>query len=108
MIEALARDVRFGLRMLRKNPGFAAAAILTLALGIGANSAIFSIIQSVLLKPLPYAHPEQLVELYDKYPPQFPKVGLSPGDYADWKRDAKSYSGMAGYVEISFGLNLTG
>lgn len=107
-METIARDLRYGLRMLRKNPGFAAAAILTLALGIGANSAIFSIIESVLLKPLPYTQPEQLVEIYNKYPPQFPKVGISPGDYADWKQQAKSYSEMSGYIEISFGANLTG
>ncbi|HET9399536.1 MAG TPA: ABC transporter permease [Candidatus Acidoferrales bacterium] len=108
MIEPIVRDLKFGLRTLRKNPGFAAAAILTLALGIGANSAIFSIIESVLLKPLPYAQPGQLVEIFNKYPPQFPKVGLSPGDYADWKRQATSYSEMGGYIEISFGENLTG
>jgi predicted permease len=105
----VADDVRFGFRTLRKNLGFTAVAVLTLALGIGANTAIFSVVENVLLRPLPYVHPESLVEVWNTYP-NFEPVGVSPGDYADWHRDAKSFSAAGGYGEISVsvGYNLTG
>jgi predicted permease len=103
----LLDDLRFGLRTLRRNPGFAVIAILTLALGIGANTAIFSVVESVLLRPLPYERPESLVEIWNTYPSVRP-VGLSAGDYADFHREAKSFSAMGAYAEISQGFNLTG
>ena len=67
-MENLLQDLKFSLRTLRKNPGFAAIAILTLALGIGANSAIFSLIDGIILRPLPYPHAEQLVSVTGTYP----------------------------------------
>jgi putative ABC transport system permease protein len=104
----LADDIRFGVRTLRKNPAFTAVAVLTLALGIGANTAIFSVVENVLLRPLPYDHPESLVEVWNTYP-NFPRVGLSPGDYFDWCRDAQSFSACGGYAEArTTGFNLTG
>jgi hypothetical protein len=103
----LADDVRYGFRVLRKNSGFTAVAVLTFALAIGANTAIFSVVENVLLRPLPYDHPESLVEIWNTYP-GFDVLGLSPGDYADWHREAKSFSAMGNYGEIAQGFNLTG
>ena len=102
------QDVRYGVRMLVKNPGFTIVAVLTLALGIGSNTAIFSIVQNVLLQPLPYSQPSRLVDISNSYQPNVSYIGLSPGDYADWRRQATSFSDMAAYVTISQGFNLTG
>ncbi|HEX4479559.1 MAG TPA: ABC transporter permease, partial [Rudaea sp.] len=103
----LADDVRFGFRTLRKTPGFTAIAIITLALGIGANTAIFSVIETVLLRPLPYANPSSLVEIWNTYP-GFAAVGVAAGDFSDFHREAKSFSAMGAYAQISQGFNLTG
>jgi putative ABC transport system permease protein len=106
-MENFLRDIRYGIRTLTKNPGFASVAVLTLALGIGANTAIFSVVENVLLRPLPYPQPERLVEIRNTYPPQVPRGALSPGDYADWHQQATSFSEMGAYAEISQGFNLT-
>jgi putative ABC transport system permease protein len=107
-MENLMQDIRYGLRTLGKNPGFTLVAVLTLALGIGANTAIFSVVQNLLLRPLPYPQPESLVQIWNTYPPQVPRGGLSPGDYSDWRKEAKSFSEMGGYADVSRGFNLTG
>jgi predicted permease len=107
-MQNLLQDIRYGIRTLIKNPGFTIVAVLTLALAIGANTAIFSVVENVLLRPLPYPQPEKLVEIFNTYLPQVPRGGLSPGDYADWKEQAKSFSEMGGYANVSQGFNLTG
>ena len=107
-MESLLQDIRYSIRTLSKNPGFAAVAVLTLALGIGANTAIFSVVENVLLRPLPYPQPENLVQIWNTYPPQVPRGALSPGDYADWRQQNASFSEMGGYAPISQGFNLTG
>ena len=108
MLDSLLKDIRYGVRNLARTPGFTTVAVLTLALGIGANAAIFSVVENVLLRPLPYPNPENLVEVWNTYPPQIPRAGLSPGDYADWHQQATSFSEVGAYAEISKGFNLTG
>jgi putative ABC transport system permease protein len=107
-VENLLQDIRYGIRTLAKNPGFTAVAVLTLALGIGANTAIFSVVENLLLRPLPYPQPERLLEIANTYLPQIPKAGLSPGDYVDWRRQNASFSEMGTYAKILQGFNLSG
>jgi len=104
-LETLFQDVRFALRMLRKSPGFTAIAILTLALGIGANTAIFSVVQGVLLAPLPYKQPDRLVMVWENNP-RYPRVWVSYPNFLDWQRTARSFQQMAAFIDR--GADLTG
>jgi predicted permease len=94
-LEQLVEDVRFGLRVLGKNPGFTAVAVLTLALGIGANTAMFSIVDGVLLAPLPYSHPDQLVVIWENNLHFKQVVWPSYPNFKDWQRSARSFQRMA-------------
>ncbi len=89
----LAQNFRFALRRLRKNPGFTVVAVLTLALGIGANSAMFSIVNAVLLRPLPYRDPQRLLLLAEHWP-QFPRLSLSYLNYKDWRDQSHSFEAV--------------
>jgi predicted permease len=93
-IEHLGQDVRFAVRMLRKSPVFTTVAVLTLALGIGANTAIFGVVQSVLLRPVPYAHPDRLVAVFET-DTHGNLVGLSKLDFQDWRRATTSFAHLA-------------
>lgn len=97
VIESTLQDVRFGLRMLWKSPGFTAIAILTLGLGIGANTAIFSIVNGVMLQPLPYTHPEQLVVVARVVPRFAWPVPVSGPNFLDWRARAKGFQSLAGF-----------
>src|SRR5271166_2835454 len=107
-MSTLMQNLRYALRMLAKNPGFAAVAVLTLALGIGANTAIFSVVNAVLLHPLPYPHADRLVTFWGTNH----SMGYSgPGtvcdpDYAEWRKQSEAFEEMAGFRSES--ANLTG
>jgi predicted permease len=94
LLETLLQDLRFGLRMLRKNPAFTAAAVIVLALGIGVNTALFSIVNAVLLRPLPYPHSEQLVAVRESKP-NYATGSVSYPNFLDWQRDNRCFSSMA-------------
>ena len=111
-----ALDVRHGLRLLRRYPSSSLLAVATLALGIGANTAIFSVVDTVLIRQLPYPEPERLVMLWEKRPAEGVMVNVvSPADYLDWRRMQSSFEHVAGLAETSIALtgdgepvNLTG
>lgn len=107
-METLWQDLRHAFRALRKSPGFTAVAVLTLGLGIGANTAIFSVVENVLLRPLPYRDPGALVQVWNTYLPAFPQTPMSSGDFQDFQRQANSFSQMAAYADPPIGFNLTG
>jgi putative ABC transport system permease protein len=103
----LWQDFRYAMRMLVKNPAFTSIAIIAIALGIGANSAIFSVVNAVLLRPLSFKNPEQLVMIWENATHLgFPKDTPSPANFLDWQKQATSFTGMAAMTERSF--NLTG
>ncbi|MEW6209101.1 MAG: ABC transporter permease [Acidobacteriota bacterium] len=106
-MDALFQDLRFALRVLLKKPGFAAIAVLTLALGIGANTAIFSVVNAVLLRPLSYAEPDRLVSLWETRPEAVvSRSRVAPANFIDWRDQGQSFEEMAAFSFSS--LNLTG
>ena len=106
-METVIKDIRYGVRGLIKRPGCTVIALITLALGIGANTAIFSVINAVLLRPLQFKDPEQLVVVWeDASFAGFPLNTPAPGIYFDWKTQNQSFSDMAACAEVSF--NITG
>ncbi len=106
-MESLMQDVRYGWRMLAKSLGFTAVAVLTLALGIGASTAIFSVVDTVLLRPLPYRDPGQLVLVSETLPQMSSEdIGVSAGEFQDYRDRNRSFSQVAAYE--SAGFNLTG
>jgi predicted permease len=104
-MNTLIQDLKFGLRMLAKSPGITVVAIITLALGIGANTALFSVVNGVLLSPLPYEQPDRLVSLYTGTT-YYNRISVSYPNFLDWARDNRSFSTLAAYRQDNF--NLTG
>src|SRR5215831_18312652 len=107
LLHGLAVDLRFGLRMLRKAPGFTAAAVLTLALGIGANTVIFSLVNGLLLRPLPYPDPDQLAIVWEK-DDSGQRQNTTFATYTDWKAMSNSFQELALYRSWQPTLTVSG
>ena len=109
-MDSFRQDLRFALRQLRRSPGYTAAAVLTLALGIGANTAIFSVVDTALLRPLPFSQASRLVLLWESRPQSgFPQLPLSYPTFADVREQARSFEGLAAWTsqpETTFNLTL--
>jgi putative ABC transport system permease protein len=107
LLDDLRRDVRFGLRTLRRTPGFVVVALLCLGLGVGANVAIFSVVNAVLLRPLPYASPERVVRVFETQPGRGPEWTGSVAfpNYEDFARDVRGVTGLAAYSAGSKNLS---
>src|SRR4051812_36693868 len=91
------QDIRYAVRLLVGSPAFTIVAALTLALGIGANAAIFSVVHGVLLKPLPYPEPDRLVRVFEESPPDVPEFPVSPGGFLELRNRTRAFDALAAY-----------
>ncbi len=105
-MDSLLKDFRYALRALFRRPAFTAIAVITLALGIGANTAIFSVVHGVLLQPLPYPDSDRLVALRQANAPAQPDAQVAPGNFLEWQKQSTAFSSLAAYRTVSY--NLTG
>ena len=105
VFDELRGDIRYGFRQLRKSAGFTLTAVITLALGIGINTAIFSVVNGVLLNPLPFSHPEQLVALHESKP-NFANGSISYPNFLDWRKDNHTFAAMG--LARGYGFSMTG
>src|SRR4051812_25190672 len=104
-MQTFVQDVRYGIRMLLRSPGSTAIAVLTLALGIGANTGIFSVVNAVILRPLPYPEPGQLVRVFTVFPTQ-PHFPISVADFYDYRQRDDAFASSALYAERDLDLTL--
>src|SRR5215471_8547595 len=105
LVLSVLRDFRLALRILARSPGYALTCVAVLALGIGANAAIFSVVHSIILKPLPYPDPSRLVFLWERFPnmpdPPGGRIQVARRNYLEWKRQSASFADMAAFREMS-------
>src|SRR5262245_64911510 len=104
-METFLQDVRYGVRALTRSPGFACVAVLTLALGVGANAAIFSVINAVLLRPLPWSEPARAVMIWSRWT-AFDKTWVSDGEVNDYRRESHTLAAVGAWADGQ--MNLTG
>jgi putative ABC transport system permease protein len=108
-VEALWQDVRYGVRTLRRSPGFTAVAAITLALGVGANTAIFTVVNAVMLRPLSFAEPKRLVRVWESKPEKgWPTFSVSHPTFLDWRNQSRSFERMAAHTGVGFTLTSGG
>jgi putative ABC transport system permease protein len=107
-MNTLLHDIRYALRQLRKSPGFTLTVVITLTLGIGANVSMFTVVRSVLLKPLPFKEPERLVAIYENSGGEFEYNVVAGGVFAEWKKQNRSFSDLALYNDSQFNLSGSG
>src|ERR1041385_6131332 len=103
-MQRLIQDLRYAIRSLSKRPGLTAVALITLALGIGANSAIFSVVNAVVLRPLPYAEPDRLVMLWETMPGS-DRRSVAPGNFVDWRDQNRTFEKLAATYYGNFNLS---
>src|SRR5215207_954705 len=104
-MRTILQDLHHATRALLKRPGYLATAMLTLALGIGFSTATFTVINAVLVRPLPYKEPEQLVRLVERLMPRFPQFSVSPGHYLFWRDHATAFEGIGAWAARSVNLD---
>src|SRR6185295_7875828 len=107
-METLLRDIRYGVRSLLKRPGFTAIALVALALGIGANTAIFTLVNAVLLRPLPFAEPDRLVWVWGNIKSGGNRASVSPLDFLDYRQQNNTFEEFAASFSVPVRLNYTG
>src|SRR6185369_15454670 len=107
-MENWLKDVRYGIRVLIRNPAFTAVAVIALALGIGANAAIFSVVNAVLLRPLPFAEPDRLMMIRETKLPQFPEFSVAPGNFLEWQKQNTTFAALVAVQNAAFNLIGTG
>lgn len=107
-VESAWRDLKYAIRTLMRTPGFTATAILVMALGIGATVALFTVVWSVLLKPLPFEDPDRLITIYENSNDQFPMNSVAPGMYKEWAKQNRSFANLAMLGEAQFNLSTEG
>src|ERR1044072_7830645 len=107
-MDSLLKDIRYGFRGLLKRPGFTVIALVALALGIGANTAIFSLVNAVVLRPLPFPEPERLVWVWGNIRNGGNRASISPLDFLDYRAQNKTFENFAASFTIPFPVNITG